>query len=351
MGPSGKGRGKGKNTEKSNKKDSSSKQSWSSGKWQQGGQDGWTKKDASGGSWSGADSEKWKGGNNWNSNDKWSNNDNQKAGSSWNSSGHAQGWSSQKSSWNGNWQGGQNNERRGDWKGSYGGSGGKPSYDHSNTWGNRYDQRSSDRGYERPPPQERDYDRGYQRPPPSHVNDRHLSPPRRREERDYAYTSTGGRSSQVFKESHRPSREPRTIAVGNIAKLRVDKRDLEKAFESVGRVERSILSGSLAYITFCDPKDARDAVRRFHGGQLNDQTIEVYFAEPGGFGGDRGRAAGGRSRTPPGHRGSSGRAPASLPPPGLPSRGGLPDRRRQRSLTPQGAARAGGSPGVRRPRR
>jgi len=347
-----KGHGGGWNKVKSNKWEASnSKQSWASGGWQNGGgQEGWAKKEASSGTWSGTDSKKWTGGNNWNSNDKWSNSSHT-AGSSWNSSGQGQGWSSQKSSsWNNDWQSSKNTERRSDWKGSYSAAdNGRQSYDQKGSWGSQYDQRSSDRGYERPQ-QHKGYDRGYDRPPPQQHYDRDPPPARRHEERDYAYASASGRSAEVYKEDARPAhREPRTIAVGNIEKLRVDKRDIEKAFDSVGRVERSTLSGSLAYITFYEPKDARDAVRRFNGGQLNDQTINVYFAEPGGFDEQRGRVAGGRSRTPPGHR-SSARSSAHLPPQELPPRGVIPDRRRPRSLTPRGA-RVGGSPGARRPRR
>merc|ERR1719277_2065054 len=89
--------------------------------------------------------------------------------------------------------------------------------------------------------------------------------------------------------------------------LRVERRDLERAFGSVGRVESALVGSTSATITFRDAKAAREAVRRFHGGQLNDHTINVYFEgeEPPRPRGGR-TSGGGRSRTPPPASGSGG---------------------------------------------
>lgn len=120
-----------------------------------------------------------------------------------------------------------------------------------------------------------------------------------------------------------PSRsgEQRTVVVAGINGLRVNRSDLERAFSSVGHVEEADVGPAQALITFRDAKSAKEAVRRFNGGQLNDRTIDVYFeGEPP----PRSGARGGRSR-------SRGRgAPGSRRPPEYTSRRPVDDRRPRR---------------------
>jgi len=134
--------------------------------------------------------------------------------------------------------------------------------------------------------------------------------------------------------------EPCTIIVAGMAGLRVDRRDLERAFGTVGRVESAVVGGQTATITFREPRVAREAVRRFHRGQLNDRTIDVYFEgqEPprrspatrgsGGGGGSR-REAPQRSRSRSRRARGSGSGGAAA----APTR--RAEERRRRSPTPR----------------
>lgn len=142
---------------------------------------------------------------------------------------------------------------------------------------------------------------------------------------------------------HQPERdEMRTVIIGGMQGLRVGRRDLENAFGAVGEVERAIVGPETASLTFYDAKAAREAVRRFDGGQLNERTIEVYFEgdEPTRQSSRRG----GRSRTPrvsSRNRDASGRgrdrAERSRSRRGVPSRA-APERRR-RSPSQRGGRR------------
>ncbi|CAK0885764.1 unnamed protein product [Prorocentrum cordatum] len=71
--------------------------------------------------------------------------------------------------------------------------------------------------------------------------------------------------------------EGHTVVVAGIQGLRLDKRDLERAFSTVGDVAGATLGSSSAKITFTSRSAAQEAVRRFNGGQLNDCTIDVYL--------------------------------------------------------------------------
>ncbi|CAJ1337430.1 unnamed protein product, partial [Effrenium voratum] len=64
--------------------------------------------------------------------------------------------------------------------------------------------------------------------------------------------------------------ERRTIVVSNLQGLHINRRDLETAFRSVGQVMSANVGGDVATITFREEGSAKDAVRRFHGGQLNE---------------------------------------------------------------------------------
>eukprot|EP00927_Polykrikos_kofoidii_P064986 TRINITY_DN60789_c0_g1_i1.p1 TRINITY_DN60789_c0_g1~~TRINITY_DN60789_c0_g1_i1.p1 ORF type:complete len:490 (+),score=129.58 TRINITY_DN60789_c0_g1_i1:91-1560(+) len=115
--------------------------------------------------------------------------------------------------------------------------------------------------------------------------------------RDRQHPSTVGDSRRdAVKSSERTA-----IIVAGIDGLKVDRRDLEKAFSEAGPVDRCIVSDKSATIYFRDARSAQTAVRRFHGGQLNDRAIDVYFEgdEPPK------RAVGGRSRS---RRARGGRA-------------------------------------------
>ncbi|CAE8672946.1 unnamed protein product, partial [Polarella glacialis] len=142
-----------------------------------------------------------------------------------------------------------------------------------------------------------------------------------------------------------------TVVVGNLGGLRINRRDLEAAFSAVGRVESAVVGEDSAKISFREARYAQEAVRRFHGGQLNERTIDVYLegdAPPrrqtsgGGGGGSRRAegstgAPGGRSRSPraggyaPRDAAGAPKTGASqgLPPP--PARAGGAGGRRSRS--------------------
>merc|ERR1712151_379832 len=96
----------------------------------------------------------------------------------------------------------------------------------------------------------------------------------------------------------------------------IDRRDLEKAFSSVGPVEGSVVQRNEAKITFKEHRAAREAVRRFHGGQLNDRVIDVHIdgAAPPPPRPPSNRDKSGRSRSRSrGARGSGGRSARSPP--------------------------------------
>mmetsp|Transcript_131832 Transcript_131832/g.263089 ORF Transcript_131832/g.263089 Transcript_131832/m.263089 type:complete len:460 (+) Transcript_131832:120-1499(+) len=124
------------------------------------------------------------------------------------------------------------------------------------------------------------------------------------------YGRSGGTSSRHQQPAEKTG-EPRTVVVAGMSGLRVDRRDLERAFGSVGRVEHANVGNSTATITFREARAAREAVRRFHGGQLNERTIDVYFEgqEPSrrhsAAGGSRGGTPRSRSRSRRG-RGTGG---------------------------------------------
>jgi len=125
------------------------------------------------------------------------------------------------------------------------------------------------------------------------------------------YGRSGGTTSRHHQQPADKIGETRTVMVAGMSGLRVDRRDLERAFGSVGRVEHANIGNSTATITFREARAAREAVRRFHGGQLNERTIDVYFEgqEPSrrhsAAGGSRGGTPRSRSRSRRG-RGTGG---------------------------------------------
>ncbi|CAE8586311.1 unnamed protein product [Polarella glacialis] len=92
----------------------------------------------------------------------------------------------------------------------------------------------------------------------------------------------------------------RTVVVSNLGGLGINRRGLEAAFSAVGRVESAIVGAESATITFREARYAQEAVRRYHGGMLNERAIDVYLegdAPPrrqtsGGGGGGSRRAEG-----------------------------------------------------------
>ncbi|CAE8646187.1 unnamed protein product, partial [Polarella glacialis] len=97
----------------------------------------------------------------------------------------------------------------------------------------------------------------------------------------------------------------RTVVVSrpwhwHLGGLGINRRGLEAAFSAVGRVESAIVGAESATITFREARYAQEAVRRYHGGMLNERAIDVYLegdAPPrrqtsGGGGGGSRRAEG-----------------------------------------------------------
>lgn len=129
--------------------------------------------------------------------------------------------------------------------------------------------------------------------------------------------SSGGRTWGSGGGRDAPARAPvegATVVVSGIQGLRLDARDLEKAFAAVGTVESAVMKGANALISFSSRRCATEAVRRFHGGQLNDRTIDVALegeapARHKGSGGGRSRSPRQAERSPP--RSSRGHAPAA----------------------------------------
>lgn len=67
------------------------------------------------------------------------------------------------------------------------------------------------------------------------------------------------------------------IVVVGLAGLDLGRRDLEQAFSASGTVESCQLGRNSATIVYTTATQAKDAVRRFNGGKLNDRAISVYF--------------------------------------------------------------------------
>eukprot|EP00428_Durinskia_dybowskii_P018061 CAMPEP_0170226532 /NCGR_PEP_ID=MMETSP0116_2-20130129/12977_1 /TAXON_ID=400756 /ORGANISM="Durinskia baltica, Strain CSIRO CS-38" /LENGTH=482 /DNA_ID=CAMNT_0010477257 /DNA_START=97 /DNA_END=1542 /DNA_ORIENTATION=+ len=257
----------------------------------------WKDKSYGGGgdSWS-AGGDDWKsksGSDSWGGNKSWGGGAGAGGGSDWKSSNggsrdtYAGGGSSSKA-----WGGGGGGK---DW--GSGGGGNKwddSSYDYgkksSYSYDSSYDKSSwkDDKGYDygskdygRSSYDYNRYDkggRGHDRDDDRRRDDRMDRDPRDRMDRgdrDRAHASSGGHRGGM--DRGMGGGEPRTIIVAGIGGLRVDRRDLERAFGTVGRVECSTVSRDTATLTFRDAQAASQAVRRFHGGQLNDRTIDVYF--------------------------------------------------------------------------
>lgn len=74
-----------------------------------------------------------------------------------------------------------------------------------------------------------------------------------------------------------PRGEDNTVVVSGIDGLHIERRDLETAFEAAGRVFKASVKDGIATIVFEDERGAREAIRRFNGGQLNDRTIRVVL--------------------------------------------------------------------------
>ena len=74
-------------------------------------------------------------------------------------------------------------------------------------------------------------------------------------------------------------KEHRTVTVGLIHGLSVDNRDLQNAFSTVGEVisVKTNTRDKVTEIEYRDEKQAKEAVRRFNGGKLNDRIIDVYL--------------------------------------------------------------------------
>lgn len=81
-------------------------------------------------------------------------------------------------------------------------------------------------------------------------------------------------------EQREPPRRPAaggsftTIRVSNVPRD-LDERDIQDAFEDIGRVLGCEVERGVAYVTFSSPQDAKTAVKTFDRGELNGQTIFV----------------------------------------------------------------------------
>eukprot|EP00927_Polykrikos_kofoidii_P059323 TRINITY_DN54503_c0_g1_i1.p1 TRINITY_DN54503_c0_g1~~TRINITY_DN54503_c0_g1_i1.p1 ORF type:complete len:530 (-),score=113.37 TRINITY_DN54503_c0_g1_i1:111-1637(-) len=279
-----------------------------------GGGSGWSGNASGGGSWGGGSGGSWRGGGgaggdgggggggggaawkDWKSDD-W------KAGNNWKSdsggeSGRAGGgdgtssWS--RDDWKGDkksWQEGGDHRSSDTWNGGGGGSG-------------RYD-KSYDKPYDRDYDQEKNTSSGGNRYRGGSDRERDHGGRGDREEPRSNSDRQRSLGDIYSRREDAKFNDRRTIIVDGIDGTKVDRRDLEDAFGEVGRVEYCVLKESVATITFRESRAAQDAVRRFHGGQLNDRTIDVFFE------GDEHpkRAKTARSRS----RGNGGRTSGAAP--------------------------------------
>merc|ERR1712087_558000 len=184
-------------------------------------------------------------------------------------------WSS--GDWKSDWKSGGSS-----WGGGGGGKGGKYGSGSDSYKGGRSDRYSDDRGYGK----------------------------------SNAWDSRGGgdRGRDDARDQRR-SGDNCTVIVSGLGGMNIDRRDLEKAFSSVGSVEGSEVKKNEAKIIFREPRAAREAVRRFHGGQLNDRVIDVHVegsAPPPPPPSSRKQSARSRSRSR-GARGGGGRSARSPP--------------------------------------
>ncbi len=109
----------------------------------------------------------------------------------------------------------------------------------------------------------------------------HRSRPVRRERSPRAnarpYDSQGSRNfAKAFNIRRSDNAEQRgtTVKVTNVSD-ELTWRDIKSAFSEVGHVERCDVGDGVALVTFERPRDAQQAVRMYHGGEMNGRIIKV----------------------------------------------------------------------------